>query len=549
MNEKTLNLIDEAWVRVMMPDCSVREVSLMDALTKAHLYRGLAGEMETQNIAVLRLLIAVVHTVFSRMDMEGRECLIEDRKTALERWGTLMRNGSFPENPVRNYLTAWRDRFWLFHPIRPFYQAPAAGNGTINSAAKLNGEVSKSENKERLFSSVSGEGKTGMSLAESARWLLFINGFDDCAAKQKDKSSGSRSMSVAWLGKLGLVTAVGSSLFETILMNMPMLNDLGEPWAEDKPVWEADAVCEEERRTIVMPQDLAGILTLQSRRILLKKDGDRVVSYGILGGDAFSEQNAKREPMTIWKIIEDKKTGASFYVPSRHNRSRQVWREFGAMVNTGEKEFRPGIVSWCETLQRNALIDPRRVLTFRIGCVRYDSSQFSSITDSFSDALSFHADLLIEKDSAWIREINLQVGLIDKASDEVGRLAYNLAKACGQSDDQQKSESSHAKEMYYQSIDLSFREWLMKLTSGQEFEERGALILEWQKYARQVAMTLGNRLVEEKGNTAFIGRMVKEKKTEKHYSSPEAFYWFKLHLASIYPYVQEGEEQDGEIKS
>ena len=68
--------------------------------------------------------------------------------------------------------------------------------------------------------------------------------------------------------------------------------------------------------------------------------------------------------------------------------------------------------------------------------------------------------------------------------------------------------------MYYQSIDLSFREWLMKLTSGQEFEERGALILEWQKYARQVAMTLGNRLVEEKGNTAFIGRMVKEKKTD-----------------------------------
>ena len=545
MNETAFNLIDEQWIRVMMPDCRVREVSLMDALTKAHLYRGLAGEMEAQNIAVLRMLIAVTHTVFSRMDIEGEESPTEDRQTALERWDTLMKNGSLPEKPIMNYLMAWHDRFWLFHPKRPFYQVPAAGNGTTNSAAKLNGEVSKSENKERLFSSVSGEGKTGMSLAESARWLLFINGFDDCAAKQKDKSNGSRSMSVAWLGKLGLVTAVGSSLFETILMNMPMLNDLGVPWAEDKPVWEANAVCEEERRTIAMPQDLAGILTLQSRRILLKTEGDRVVSYGILGGDAFSEQNAKREPMTLWRLIEDKKTGTALYVPRRHERARQIWRDFGAMVNIGEKEFRPGIVSWCETLQRNALIDPKKVLTFRIGCVRYDSSQFSSITDSFSDSLSFHADLLIEKDSAWIREINLQIGLIEKASDETGKLAYNLAKACGQSEDQQRSESIRGKEQFFQSVDLPFREWLMKLAPDQEIEVRKELIAEWQKYARQEAMTLGKQLVEEKGNTAFIGRVVKEKKKEKHYSSPEAFYWFKLHLASIYPYAQEGEEQDG----
>lgn len=86
MREVEFNLLDEPWVRVLMPDCTVREVSLTDALLHANEYTGLAGELPTQDAAILRLLLAVLHTVFSRVDAEGREMELTSADGALLRW-------------------------------------------------------------------------------------------------------------------------------------------------------------------------------------------------------------------------------------------------------------------------------------------------------------------------------------------------------------------------------------------------------------------------------------------------------------------------------
>ena len=64
MREKEFNLLEEPWIRVRSPDCAVREVSLTDALLHAHEVTDLAGELPAQDAAVLRLLLAVLHTVF-----------------------------------------------------------------------------------------------------------------------------------------------------------------------------------------------------------------------------------------------------------------------------------------------------------------------------------------------------------------------------------------------------------------------------------------------------------------------------------------------------
>ena len=65
MKEIEFNLLTELWVRVRLPDNSVQEVSLTDALLHAQDYVDLAGEMPTQDAAMLRLLLAVLFTVFS----------------------------------------------------------------------------------------------------------------------------------------------------------------------------------------------------------------------------------------------------------------------------------------------------------------------------------------------------------------------------------------------------------------------------------------------------------------------------------------------------
>lgn len=69
---------------------------------------------------------AVLSTVFSRVDGNGVPAPFEEPRDALQRWGELWQLGHFPEQPIRDYLDKWQDRFWLFHPERPFWQVPEA---------------------------------------------------------------------------------------------------------------------------------------------------------------------------------------------------------------------------------------------------------------------------------------------------------------------------------------------------------------------------------------------------------------------------------------
>ena len=205
MKEIEFNLLTEPWIRVRLRDNTVREVSLTEALVSAQDYADLAGEMPTQNAAVLRLLLAVLFTVFSRVDAKGESRPLMQSDDALERWSALWQLGHFPAEPVRDYLEQWKDRFWLFHPTHPFWQVPQAKIGTEYGAAKLNGEMSESSNKLRLFPLYAGQSKDQLSYPQAARWLLCVNGYDDTSAKPKGK--GLPSVGAGWLGKIGFIQA------------------------------------------------------------------------------------------------------------------------------------------------------------------------------------------------------------------------------------------------------------------------------------------------------------------------------------------------------
>ena len=47
--------------------------------------------------------------------------------------------------------------------------------GTEYGASKLNGEISESGNKTRIFSAYSGEQKSHLTYAQAARWLFDFN--------------------------------------------------------------------------------------------------------------------------------------------------------------------------------------------------------------------------------------------------------------------------------------------------------------------------------------------------------------------------------------
>ena len=64
METMEFNLLRERWVRVRTQDCTVQEVSLTDALLHAHAYVDLAGEMPTQDAAMLVLLLDETLTAY-----------------------------------------------------------------------------------------------------------------------------------------------------------------------------------------------------------------------------------------------------------------------------------------------------------------------------------------------------------------------------------------------------------------------------------------------------------------------------------------------------
>lgn len=542
MKEVEFNLLDEPWVRVLCPDCAVREVSLTDALLHAHEYKALAGELPTQDVAVLRLLLAVLHTVFSRMNAQGQNAPIyagADPDLALERWESLWRLKQFPAQPLRDYLAAWHERFWLFHPERPFWQVPQAKIGTAYGAAKLNGEISESSNKLRMFTAYSGTGKSELSYAQAVRWLLYVNGFDDTSAKPKGK--GLPSAGAGWLGRLGLILAQGNTLFETLMLNLILLKDGEQPWQAPMPCWELPEARSAERTEIPQPDNPAAVLTLQSRRLLLHREGGKVVGYTLLGGDFFARENAFCEQMTVWRAMQATKNSPVVYLPKRHDPAKQFWREFPTVFLQENGGKRPGIVQWIEVLTHpgDEILDRKKLLCFQIAGVGYGDKDFF-VTDTFSDSLTFHAALLDELGRAWRQKVTDEIGRCEELAKAVGDLAQNLDIAAGgPENDGKRTAAASAREQLYFRLDQPFRRWLHDIDPAWDAETASQAIRRWRADARQIAEILGRQMVQQSGNAAFTGRAItvdRNKPTERkvYYSAPKVYNWFLAAVGRIY---------------
>lgn len=534
MKEIEFNLLTEPWVRVRRPDNTVQEVSLTDALLHAQDYVDLAGEMPTQDAAMLRLLLAVLFTVFSRVNVEGEPEPFEEEDDALARWGDLWQLGHFPEQPLRDYLEQWKDRFWLFHPTHPFWQVPGAEIGTACSAAMLNGEMIESKNKLRLFPLYAGQSKERLSYPQAARWLLSVNGFDDTSLKPKEKNLPS--ISVGWLGSLGYIQALGNNLYETLMLNLTLLKDGREYWSENRPCWELETPRSAERTKIPCPDDPAQLLTLQSRRLLLHRTEGMVDGYFALGGDFFSKENAFAEQMTVWRNAA-KKNEPAVFVPCRHDPARQFWREFPA-VFCQDSGHRPGVVRWTEKLQeqRLGILDSRRKVHFRIVGVLYATQ--NHIEDIFSDSLTFQAGLLDELSCKWQERIVREINNCEKAAQCVGYLAQDIAIAAG---NKNENVGGSVRAQFYFAVDQPFRQWLQAIDL--EKDDPDETVLLWQAQARNIAEKLGKQMVMEAGNAALKGHRIEVEKTQKTenksktilYTSPRAYNIFRAKLWEIYP--------------
>lgn len=518
--ESKFNLLDEPWVLVRKPDETVETVSLTEALLNAQTYLDLAGETRTQDAAVLRLLVAIVHKVILENDLDGVPSLLEDPDECYDRWDEVWSSGHLPAASIQKYLEANRDNFWLIDEKNPFMQSLKAKHGTHYGASKLFGDLSESANKLRLFPARALSGKQSMSFGEAARWVPTLLAYDDTSGKSKSKSSDKEAPGVGWLGKIGQIYAKGRNLFETLMLNCVLVQSNGEVYPPDHLSWEENQERWEERHKVPQPEDFGSLMTLRSRLILLESNKNEITGYGLLGGEFFDQEDCFAEPFTVWWPL--KKGKLNVFLPKHHSATRQLWRDFSSIfVLSPENEtVRPGIVEWIDRLIKAKALPSGYLVRFEAPYVTY-GKQNSAITSISSQNLTVCTGIFDVMGSAWVKEIQSQITKIDKIATCAGYFYADIAEARGGKKETRDEEKARGTSEVYAMLDQPFTSWVSSIDPVHDNQEKTmkAKADEWIHEAAVLLTRFRQKKIERSMNLAdpgsVFGRVIKEQESGK----------------------------------
>ena len=205
------DLVHHAWIPCRERDGVVTELGILGALERAHELVGLSGDVPTQMFALTRLLLAVLHGAL-------------DGPRSVEDWDELWAKGELPVPRIASYLAQHRERFDLLHPETPFLQV-ADLRTAKDETSELSKLIADVPNGVPFFSTREG-GDLSLSFAEAARWLLHCHAFDPSGIRsgvigdKRAKNGKSYPIGVGWSGLLGGLLLEGSTLRETLLLNL-----------------------------------------------------------------------------------------------------------------------------------------------------------------------------------------------------------------------------------------------------------------------------------------------------------------------------------------
>lgn len=546
----SFNLLDEPWISVISMDGQQLDVSLKDVFSHAQEYQCLAGEMEAQNFAVLRFLLAVVQTVFSRFDSDGKpyegieldqrmrqlntldsEDYEDDRDAC---WDALWKKGAFPEI-VNQYLETWRDHFFLYDDRFPFYQVtqkemsallPAGKNPTEMKGRNFNRLISESGHKIAMFSPVRDYKekdfckRDAMTSAQLARWLIMLQGYFGVSDKASAVKDGRKS-AIGWLYGLGGTYIKGSNLFETMMLNfIPVHSDDGFKFSPQSPCWEHSGYENAEKLIRGDAVDnFAELYTNWSRAIVIdpkvQNQAEKVVYTAKLPVISNNE-NLFLEPMTIWqegkkpkgdkklKGDEKSKGDEKTYLPMKYKPEQALWRNFGMIVPTSSAAngMKTPLVIKCLNSHRRLIGD--KVITICAVSMKDNGNATSLvITDELADELSVN-DMAItdETDRGWIVRISEAVDTTKNVVAMYRRFLAKVAEIRGISEKSRKPFVAAGEEDFYQSLNYPFREWLISIKPENSKDQK---ISEWHEELKSIANAEAREIVDQATVRDYMG--------------------------------------------
>jgi CRISPR system Cascade subunit CasA len=510
-HQTTFNLVTEPWIRVRWRGGTVGEVSLQEVFREAPRIRELAGDLATQDFAILRVLLAILQ----------RAVGIDEDADPADMWGKFWRDDGLPAEAIGTYLTTWEHKFDLLSPSEPFMQVAGlrTARNEVSAVAKIIADVPDGE---RFFAMRSGTPLERLGFAEAARWVVHAQAYDVAGIKTgtvgDNTVKGGKSYGngyPGWAGQLGGVYIQGPSLRETLLLNLCLAAGSWErPVSRsDLPCWERDATGPGSPDR--SPDGPADLYTWQARRLRVVHDRTEVVGVVLTNGDKIKPQNRHTlEPLTGWRRSKAQEKALKLkqvYMPAEHHSDRAMWRGLDSLLPTGGESsvagvpyLPPRIADWIGYLASDGggnQVSPSMVLRIRgVGLVY--GAQNSTVAEVVEDDLAVRAEILSDRGLSLVELAREMVKITDDAVVRLGYLAANLEGAAGGDTESAAGPQQRARARAYFEIDGPFRSWLARLSLDADPE---AVKEEWKNTARRLFSRISNDLVSQASPQAFVG--------------------------------------------
>lgn len=549
MTEKSkFNLLDEPWVRVAFCDGKHQMLPLRDCFLRSPEIRRLSFGQDAVSFAVLRVMVAIMQRTLYVASAANRGW---DGST----WKHAYENPEETLRLVEQYLDAWKDRFFLFDPERPFFQHPTV-HTPKGEHSELNKILADVPNGEPFITMRIGAGLEEISYPEAAAQLIHLQAYDSAGIRSgavgdtRVKGGKGYPIGTSWVGAQGGVYVEGETLFSTLMLNTLAIGQPGEESEEaqitgiiatnpelDLPAWEREEQPVGQRADIY-PQGLADMLTWQSRRVRLIDGGNSIIGLVLCQGDRLGPEDVSatanaqiREPMGGWRFSEPqtRKNKRITYMPRKHDPSRVIWRgmtsllpEFpGKTANYKEVQVEaslpPAVVRWVGWLLSNGYLSESATYRLRSCGYVYGSNE-SVFEEAVSDYLAVPPRLLTGKDQKSLYLVKSAMELIDELASAVAALAGNLQRAIGAEDTGLATRT--ARERFYSEIDGEFRAWLLGVGSANY-----GLDSLW-KSGYGIAKKLESELLAAAPDEAMKGRI----KNGTVFDLPNCVKWFAIKL-------------------
>ncbi|MFJ5221071.1 type I-E CRISPR-associated protein Cse1/CasA [Streptomyces sp. NPDC088354] len=550
------DLVHGKWLPIVPTDGAACEASLLEVLTAPESVRRLSLPTPTMVPALLRqVLLPVV------LDALGVPRTIKE-------WRERFQRGRFSKAEVEqltSYLgpSRYGDHFLLFPTTsaRPFAQAGGltARTGETKPSTLLIPSIATGNNVP-LFSAFSEADDLALTPAQAALWLLHAQCWDTAAIKtgavgdpQAAKGNKTTGNPTGPLGQFGVVMPTGRTLYETLVLNTPILP--GGLDSADRPQWAGS-----ERLRTAGEMDPAGpewsvrsahglldLLTFQSRRIRLipcqTPTGLRVRQVVVCAGDRLTFTPAI-DPHATWNHTVKPKAGEPPLRPRRHSSARASWQGLNALLALTASADSDGpstsaLLRQAGELRAEGALPVDYPLGVEIYGLEY-GNQSAVVENAIADAIPLPVSSLVSEDTPLRQAVLDCVEQADQVGRALDRLHADLRRAAG-GDPLPRDKGEAASVRFLHGVDRSMRRLLAGLrTAGDnpELVERGQHA--WEKSLRRDALDEAHSLLAATPPRAAVGRIIKVNGKETTFRSGSAEGAFRKSLLEILQRVPEG---------